>query len=362
MAVSGIEINSGSAICSKCGISYGRRKGNFPVNYGLLYKGIGYVTICKECIDAMYNGYLAQCNSSKDAVRQMCRKLDLYWSDKVFEIVQRKSTTSTMMIAYIAKINTVSYSGKSYDDTLSDEGNLWNWGLTPIEPEPVAYNNTTMNRGEQNDQSHPEISDEIVAFWGAGYTPEMYEALEQRRSYWMSRFPSDYELDIGTEAIIRQICSLELDINRDRAAGRAVDKSVNALNTLLGSASLKPTQKKGDTDASINNTPMGVWIDRFEHKRPIPDDVTGDDKNSLVRYILAWFYGHLSKMCGIKNANTKLYDEEISKYRVCKPEFDDDSDDDMMYDILSDEPDENYGDYERDDELMSGGDESNDEN
>lgn len=351
MAGSGIEINSGSAICSKCGISYGRRKGNFPVNYGLLYKGVGYVTVCKDCIDSMYNGYLAQCNSSKDAVRQMCRKLDLYWSDKVFEIVQRKSTTSTMMTAYIAKINTVTYSGKSYDDTLSDEGNLWNWGLTLTEPDDTIYNDTAKSH---DTQELSDISEEIVAFWGVGYTSEMYEALEQRRSYWMSRFPPDYELDIGTEAIIRQICSLELDINRDRAAGRAVDKSVNALNTLLGSASLKPAQKKGDADASINNTPMGVWIDRFEYKRPIPEDMTGDDKNNLVRYILAWFCGHLSKMCGIKNANTKLYDEEIAEYRVCKPEFDDDSDDDMMYDILSDE------EYE-DDELMSGGDESNDE-
>lgn len=325
-----IEVNASSAICSKCGKSYGRRKGYFPVNYGLLYKGVGYVSVCKDCIDAMYNGYLSQCNNARDAVRQMCRKLDLYWSDKVYDIVERKSTTSTMMTSYIAKINTVSYSGKSYDDTLSEEGSLWNWGGHPVaEPESVRDN-------VQAGSEEMEIPEEVIAFWGDGYTPEMYASLEQRRSYWMSRFPADYELDIGTEAIIRQICSLELDINRDRAAGRAVDKSVNALNTLLGSASLKPAQKKGDADASIYSTPMGVWIDRFEYKRPIPDDATGEEKTYFKKYILAWFGGHLSKMFGIKNANTKLYDEEIAKYRVCRPEFDDDSDDDMMYDILSD--------------------------
>ena len=101
---------------------------------------------------------------------------------------------------------------------------------------------------------------------------------------------------------------------------------------------------------------MGVWIDRFEYKRPIPDDATEDEKNYFKKYILAWFGGHLSKMFGIKNANTKLYDEEIAKYRVCRPEFDDDSDDDMMYDILSNADDDS------DDLTNIGGDEIDDEN
>lgn len=325
-----IEVNASSAICSKCGKSYGRRKGYFPVNYGLLYKGVGYVSVCKDCIDAMYNGYLSQCNNARDAVRQMCRKLDLYWSDKVYDIVERKNTTSTMMTSYIAKINTVSYSGKSYDDTLAEEGTLWNWSAQPVvEPEP-AQSNT------QTDDEEMKIPEDVIAFWGDGYTPEMYTSLEQRRSYWMSRFPEDYELDIGTEAIIRQICSLELDINRDRAAGRAVDKSVNALNTLLGSASLKPTQKKADdTDSSIDKTPLGVWAQRLEYKRPIKEvDPELRDVDGIVRYISIWYLGHLCKMLGIKNTYCKLYEEEIAKMRVEHPEYEDEDDETLFNDIF----------------------------
>lgn len=327
-----IEVNSASAICSKCGKSYGRRKGYFPVNYGLLYKGIGYVSVCKDCIDTMYNSYLSQCNSAKDAVRQMCRKLDLYWNDKVYEVVERKNTTRTMMTSYIAKINTVSYSGKSYDDTLAEEGMLWNWGVTSATEEPHVQ---VVEEVHQNYET-PEIPDEVIAFWGTGYTPEMYIDLEQRRSYWMSRFPEDYELDIGTEAIIRQICSLELDINRDRAAGRAVDKSVNALNTLLGSASLKPTQKKADdTDSSIDKTPLGVWAQRLEYKRPIKEvDPELQDVDGIVRYISIWYLGHLCKMLGIKNTYCKLYEEEIAKMRVEHPEYEDEDDEAMFNDIF----------------------------
>jgi len=224
----------------------------------------------------------------------------------------------------------VSYSGKSYDDTLAEEGTLWNWGVQAVVQE------TPVHSVEETQQDEPEISDDVIAFWGAGYTPEMYESLEQRRSYWMSRFPEDYELDIGTEAIIRQICSLELDINRDRAAGRAVDKSVNALNTLLGSASLKPTQKKADdTDSSIDKTPLGVWAQRLEYKRPIKEvDPELQDVDGIVRYISIWYLGHLCKMLGIKNTYCKLYEEEIAKMRVEHPEYEDEDDETLFNDIF----------------------------
>ena len=283
----------------------------------------------------MYNGYLSQCNSAKDAVRQMCRKLDLYWNERVFEVVERKSTTHTMMTSYISKINTITYSGKSYDDTLSEEGTLWNWNNNTQLEQPVIEEEEDIY--ENIPSKTEEIPKDVIAFWGTGYTAEMYTDLEQRRSYWMSRFPQDYELDIGTEAIIRQICSLELDINRDRAAGRAVDKSVNALNTLLGSASLKPTQKKADeADASIDKTPLGVWAQRLEQKRPIKEvDPELQDVDGIVRYISIWYLGHLCKMLGIKNTYCKLYEEEIAKMRIEHPEYEDEDDETFINDIFS---------------------------
>lgn len=330
-----IEMSSDVAICSRCGKKYSRRKGYFPVSYAVLHKGIGHIPVCKECIDTMYNTYLAQCNNAKDAVRQLCRKLDLYWSESVYDLVQRKSTTRSMMTQYIAKINTVSYAGKSYDDTLSEEGTLWNF--TPeINEESIEVANVT-----PIETVEIETPEEIIAFWGSGYSDEMYRELEQRRQYWMSKFPEGIELDVGTEALIRQICSLELDINRDRIAGKSVDKSVNALNNLLGSANLKPAQQKVDGDNAQENTPFGVWIRRWETQRPVPDpDPELEDVDGIVRYISIWFLGHLCKMLGIKNTYCKLYEEEIAKMRVDRPEYEDEDDETMFNDIFGSTPEE----------------------
>ena len=330
-----IEMSSDKAICSRCGTAYSRRKGYFPVSYAVLHKGLGHIPVCKTCIDNMYNSYLAQCNDARMAVRQMCRKLDLYWSNSVYEMVARKSTTRSMMTQYIAKINTITYAGKSYDDTLSDEGTLWSFGDISITPN-ASKNNESPEAPEEPEVSIKDIPDEVKVFWGSGYTPPMYLELEQRRSYWMSRFPSDVELDIGTEALIRQICSLELDINRDRAAGRSVEKSVTALNTLLGSANLKPVQKKqDDSDASLANTPLGVWLYRYENKRPLPEiDEDLKDVSNIKKYIFTWM-GHLCKMLGIKNTYSQMYEDEIARLRVEHPEYDGDDDETLMSNVLS---------------------------
>lgn len=333
-----MEISTDRAVCSRCGTAFSRRKGYFPVSYAELHKGIGHIPVCKECIDTMYDTYLGICGDARLAVRQMCRKLDLYWNDSIYDIVSRKSTTRTMMTQYIAKINSVTYAGRSYDNTLSEEGMLWKFGRYPAAG-PVVQEKIEEEKEEPSVKLE-DIPEDIRLFWGSGYTPEMYQELEQRRQYWMSRFPDGTDLDIGTEALIRQICSLELDINRDRAAGKSIDKSVTALNTLLGSANLKPVQKKQeDAELGLNTTPLGVWLYRYENQRPLPEvDEELKDVNGIKRYIFTWM-GHLCKMLGVKNGYSKLYEDEIERLRVEKPEYDGDDEELFMSEMLEDGPD-----------------------
>lgn len=326
-----IEVNAKSVVCSRCGTPYERYKGYFPVSYSPMWKGIGYVPVCRECIDNMYNSYLTQCTTPADAARQVCRCLDLYFNDKVFDTCLKKSTSKSVMSTYISKLTVATYADKSYDDTLKQEGTLWDF---------VVNKETLANKPvvQPDPKEDIDIPEEVLDFWGPGYNSDMYLELEQRRKYWMSKLPNSSEdgLDIGTEAIIRQICNLEIDINRDRAAGKSIEKSVSALNNLLGSASLKPTQKKSDElDQIIENTPYGVWIKKWEDSRPIPEvDPELQDVDGIVKYISIWFLGHLCKMLGIRNTYCKLYEEEIAKLKIDKPEYEDEDDETVFNDIF----------------------------
>ena len=325
-----IEVNASSSTCRKCGTAYGRLKGYFPVSYSYLYKGTGYLPYCKDCVDGMFAAYLQECKDSKVAVRQMCRKLDLYWSEKVYEAVEKQNSTRSMMTSYITKINAVKLASKSYDDTLREEGALW------LEPKAYADVEQVIT-GIQSTYGDAAIPDEVIAFWGPGYTPSMYMELEERRKYLVSKYPSTTELDIGTETLIRQICILEIEINKARMEGKPVDKLINTLNTVLGSANLKPTQKKEDADAELEKMPLGVGIQKWEYSRPLPPTPKEKrDINQVIKNITTWYLGHACKMVGIRNSYCKMYEDAMAELRVENPDHAEEDDDTLLNSVFGD--------------------------
>lgn len=325
-----IEVNASSSTCRKCGTAYGRLKGYFPVSYSYLYKGTGYLPYCKDCVDGMFAAYLQECKDSKVAVRQMCRKLDLYWSEKVYEAVEKQNSTRSMMTSYITKINAVKLASKSYDDTLREEGALW------LEPKAYADVEQVIT-GIQSTDGDAAIPDEVIAFWGPGYTPSMYMELEERRKYLVSKYPSTTELDIGTETLIRQICILEIEINKARMEGKPVDKLINTLNTVLGSANLKPAQKKEDADAELDKMPLGVGIQKWEYSRPLPPTPKEKrDINQVIKNITTWYLGHACKMVGIRNSYCKMYEDAMAELRVENPDHAEEDDDTLLNSVFGD--------------------------
>lgn len=333
-----IEVNASSSTCRKCGTAYGRLKGYFPVSYSYLYKGTGYLPYCKDCVDGMFAAYLQECKDSKVAVRQMCRKLDLYWSEKVYEAVEKQNSTRSMMTSYISKINAVKLASKSYDDTLREEGALW------LEPKAYADVEQVIT-GIQSTDGDAAIPDEVIAFWGPGYTPSMYMELEERRKYLVSKYPSTTELDIGTETLIRQICILEIEINKARMEGKPVDKLINTLNTVLGSANLKPTQKKEDADAELEKMPLGVGIQKWEYSRPLPPTPKEKrDINQVIKNITTWYLGHACKMVGIRNSYCKMYEDAMAELRVENPDHAEEDDDTFLNSVFGDLEEGDYTD------------------
>lgn len=346
-----IEISSEKAICSRCGTAFGRRKGYFPVSYAAQHRGIGYIPVCKTCIESMYNTYLSQCEDSRRAVRQMCRKLDLFWDEAAFDSVEKRTTPRSLMIQYIAKLNTPTYAGKSYDDTLSREGTLWTFGGAVAASE-VTGAVTTPAEEETPKITLEDVPEKVRLFWGPGYSPETYLALEERMRFVVAQLPEGVDTnDMGVSTLIRQIAGLELDIARDREAGKPVDRSVTALDGLLRSANLRPVQQKAESgEAALANTPMGVWLYRYENKRPLPEvDDDLKDTNKLLKYVFVWL-GHVCKMLGKKNGFVKMYEDEVSRLRVERPDLDDEDDEEAVMDILGDVDATVYPESEDDDD------------
>lgn len=314
--------------CYRCGKKYAGYKNNFLQSYSAMHKGVTYLPYCVDCTNDIYRQYLEEYGDAKEAVFQFCRKLDIYWDDSIFDTAFKIAPEHALASTYLAKISAVKYAGKSFDDTIRERGMKISINA---EPDGAGSGDEEALTGFGYDI---RITPDIIEFWGPGYTESMYKSLEQRKKYWVTQLGGG-ELDVGTGALIRQICATEIDINAARTAGAPVDKLVNTLNTLLGSAKLKPTQRD-DESAAYDKTPMGVWIDRFEQKRPIPEpDPEFQDVDGVIQYITIWFLGHLCKMLGIKNKYCRMYEETIASMRVEHPEVEEADDEDFFNAIFA---------------------------
>lgn len=338
-----IEFSPTVAICRMCGTGYGKLNGYFYRCYNQVNKGNGYLPVCKNCVDNLYEDYLRECKDPRLACHQICRKFNVYWSEEIYDGVILGSSTRSVVSGYLTRANVVKYRGKSYEDYLKEIGMLWD---IPVEKEtededepapPVVEESADASEViEEEKDDDIEVADKIKEFWGIGFTNRQYLELDTRRKFYVKELKKENVNtdDVAVSALLRQIVALELEINRDRAEGKDVDKKVNTFNNLVNNALLKPSQKKSEADISMENTPFGIWIARFENERPLPKD---ENEPAIKKFVHTWLYGHLGKMLGLRNTYTQLYEDEMERLRVERPEYADEDDDIVLTDILGDE-------------------------
>lgn len=227
---------------------------------------------------------------------------------------------------YIGRTFIVHYIGKTFDDTIDEQG----IALSQPMVESATAEEDVESVADDGEANEYIVDPKVVVFWGPGFNEEAYMELEMRFSRWTKDLPKP--LPIVDEALYKQICIQEYAINRNIAAGKDIERGQNALNSLLSSLNVKPNQKKESESPDLESTPLGVWAKRWEDNRPIPEDDVPEP--SLIKYITTWFFGHLGKAFNLRNINSKLYDDAMDKYRVTKPEYEGEDDDEVLVDIF----------------------------
>lgn len=313
--------------CCRCGRAYSRKKGFFPVSHSPMYRGSGYLPFCVECVDEMYELYVNKLGDPKEAMRRMCMKMDLYWSESIYGMVERSSGTNSRVRNYIGKTNIVRYIDKTFDDTIEEEAAA---GAETVRALPLVQD------GEPSEEDDTPTDQAIIDFWGAGFQHDFYMELERRYKEWTGGDEKEKTLQPAERSLYKQICMQEAIIGRAAAAGDPTDKAVNTLNNLLGSMNLKPAQRKDNADLELEKMPLGVGIQKWEYSRPLPETPKEkQDIRGVIKNITTWYLGHACKMVGLKNSYCKAYESAMEELRVKRPEYDEEDDDSMLSDIFS---------------------------
>ena len=154
--------------------------------------------------------------------------------------------------------------------------------------------------------------------------------LENEYQDWTTRYPCENK---SQELLFKRICFKELEIDKAQKDGKDTKELDATLQNLMGSLNIKPSQKNSNT--LTDNLTFGQLIDKWEQEYPIPEpEEEFKDVDKIGLYIDVFFKGHLSKMMGLKNAFSSLYERFMSKYTVTKPQYDEDFDSEALFDQI----------------------------
>lgn len=309
--------------CVRCGREYKTQPNHFtPAQSAIYSANNGFLPVCRQCVNELFEHYRSVLQDEAEAIRRVCMKFDIYWSREIYDSIPKENTSNSRISAYIRRCNLIHMgAGKTYDTTLDEE-----YARSTLLNAPVAS-----GEGEEGIE---DVDPKIIEFWGAGFDKSFYLELDRKYKYWTERL-EEGGIDIGAEALYKQVCLLEVTINRDSAMGKPTEKSVNTLNNLLGSLNIKPSQKKDDLESAFDNLSFGQKIRMWENTKPIPEpDPELKDVDGIIKYISTWFLGHLCHMLNIKNSYCKMYEEALERERVERPELAEEDDETLFNDIF----------------------------
>lgn len=319
MATTNKIVADGTAVrrvfyCSCCGKLFRDQPKNFYRCGSTLYRSNSqYLNVCTQCVDELYDTYYDKYNDAAKACRRVCAKLDVYYNDRVFQGALTNKT-KTVMGYYMSKIQSNQMFGKTFDDTIYE---MMVEGKTEME----AFGDVEAGVAQDS------VPDEVRQFWGDGFTKKQYEELQSCYDRWTEGKTMAGSDEVG---LYRQIAIADWNVMNATRKGVKSEQQQQVLNSLLSKTSVSEKRSTADDARSL-----GEKIRDWEREAPIPEPAPEfQDVDNIVRYISTWFLGHFCKMFGIKNSYNRMYEEEMKKYTVDRPEYIESDDDESVFDAI----------------------------
>lgn len=170
--------------------------------------------------------------------------------------------------------------------------------------------------------------------FGKNYNTADLVFLENEYQDWIKRYTCDTK---AQEILFKRICCKELEIDKAQKLGKDTKEMDKTLQDLMGSLQVRPNQSNSNalTEAKTFGQLIQRWEDEYDGGKPIPEpDEEFKDQDKIGLLIDVFYKGHLSKMMGLKNAFSSLYERFMSKYTVNKPQYDEDVDSEVLFDQI----------------------------
>ncbi|MDT0160285.1 hypothetical protein [Bacillus sp. AG4(2022)] len=276
-------------MCTGCGSD--RNPRDFYKSFSPFHAATEKLNVCKHCLD----NFMKKNERDPELFKKMMRMLDKPFLTHLFEsAVKRKA-----------------YIGEYFQLINSKDFNTLTWDDSDFSSHKSTSEMNAEGAIDENDESE-EIDPEIHMYWGRGYSDWEYSFLEEERHKLMTSFECP---DYGMEMIMKDICFLNLDIEKVRQEKNAnnqkiVTTLIETRSKLMNNANMNPIQSTGAE--GNDQITFGTLIKKWENERPVPTPL----EDEMKEYIDTYMIGHLAKMEGLSNELTEKYDKALSTYTI----------------------------------------------
>lgn len=186
------------------------------------------------------------------------------------------------------------------------------------------------NNTEENTKIVQKTLKNAKRRFGSNYTNEELMFLENEYQDWIHRYECNQK---AQEETFENLAVLKLMKRSAIKNGKSTKELDNSYQQWLDTGNLKPKQNTLDTFSDAQT--MGTLIQKYEEERPLPEiDPELEDVDNIGLYIDAFYRGHASKMLGLKNRFSQIYERVMAKYTVKQPNYDEETDSEILFDKI----------------------------
>ena len=276
----------------------------------------GIYPVCKKCVLKRVQQLEKKDdkpNETKESVVNMMREMDLPYVDSLYDSccqsvmdnVGEKVKSSPFMQMLTAILSLPQYRNKTFKDS-----------ELPVETESI--------------NSNRKVKQSTIKRFGQGLSQDDYLFLQDQYEDWITRYEANTK---AQEELFERLCFKKLEIFKATREGKSTKDLDRSYQDLMGTANITPRQNS--LDVLSEGQTLGQLIEKWETERPIPEpDESLKDVDKIGTYIDVFYKGHMAKLLNLKNPLQNIYERFMKKYTVTKPEYDEDSDSEELFDKI----------------------------
>lgn len=278
---------------------------------------IGVFPQCKKCLLEEATDYDKKTDTytdNKEKTIAVFRKLDLPFIESSYnnaikdlgnEFGEKNRGTAYQTLTVVVR-SLPQHRGKTFADSEFEEED-------EAQVEEVNENSRIFKNGQKR--------------FGSDYRPDQLVWLETEYQDWITRYECNTK---AQEEIFKNLSINRLERKQAAKDGKPTKELDKTFTELLAAQNIQPRQTGMDTFADAQT--FGTLLQKYEETRPLPEtDPELQDVDKIGLYFDVFFRGHASKMLGLKNAFSHIYDKFMKKYTVTRPEYSEDSDSEAVF-------------------------------